>query len=105
MAREYVRKVEGVLKVAGTRVSLDSLVYAFREGLTAECIVESFPVLTLEQVYGAIAYYLANRAVVDKHLIEEERHAQVLHAESRQRNADLIARLRARHENPVPRGR
>ena len=40
--------------MAGTRVSLDSVVYAFLGGHTAESIAQSFPVLTLEQVYGAI---------------------------------------------------
>jgi uncharacterized protein (DUF433 family) len=50
--------------VADTRVSLDSLVYTFREGQTAESLAQSIPVLTLEQVYGAITYYRANREVI-----------------------------------------
>jgi uncharacterized protein (DUF433 family) len=64
-AKAYVEHHEGGYWVAGTRVSLDSLVYAFRDGQTAESLAQSFPVLTLEQVYGAIAYYLANHAVID----------------------------------------
>lgn len=58
--------------VEGTRISLDSLVYAFQKGLSPESIVQSFPLLKLEQVYGAIAFYLANRAEVDAHLASEE---------------------------------
>lgn len=58
--------------VIGKRISLDSIVYAFRNGLSPESIVQSFPLLTLEQVYGAIAFYLANRAEIDAYLLEEE---------------------------------
>jgi uncharacterized protein (DUF433 family) len=58
--------------VAGTRVSLDSLVYASCEGHTAESLAQSFPVLTLEQVYGALTYDLAHREVIDVYLRQLE---------------------------------
>jgi len=58
--------------VEGTRVSLDSIVYAFQRGLSPESIIQSFPLLTLEQVYGAITFYLANRNQVDTYLAAEE---------------------------------
>jgi uncharacterized protein (DUF433 family) len=58
--------------VEGTRISLDSIVYVFQNGLSPESIVQSFPLLTLEQVYGAIAFYLANRTEIDAYLATEE---------------------------------
>lgn len=58
--------------VGGTRISLDSIVYAFQQGLSPESIVRSFPLLTLEQIYGAIAFYLANRTEIDAFLAAEE---------------------------------
>ena len=58
MTQHYVEQHDGGYWVAGTRVSLDSVVYAFLEGLSPESIVDSFETLTLEQVYGALAYYL-----------------------------------------------
>lgn len=58
--------------VTGKRISLDSIVYAFRQGLSPESIVQSFPLLTLEQVYGAITFYLANRVEIDAYLLEDE---------------------------------
>lgn len=64
----YVAQREGAYWVAGTRVSLDSVVYEFLNGQTAENIAASFPVLSLEQVYGAIAYYLGHRAEIDAYL-------------------------------------
>jgi uncharacterized protein (DUF433 family) len=68
MSDAYIERQDGVYVVAGTRVSLDSIVYAFLEGQSAEAIAQAFPVLTLEQVYGAITYYLAHRAEVDQYL-------------------------------------
>ena len=69
MEKVYVEKRDGGCWVSGTRVSLDSVVLAFLQGLSPETIAsECFPTLTLEQVYGAITYYLANRAEVDAFL-------------------------------------
>ncbi|NEP12424.1 MAG: DUF433 domain-containing protein [Symploca sp. SIO2C1] len=58
--------------VIGTRISLDSIVYAFRKGLLPESIAQSYPLLDLEKVYGAITFYLANRSDIDAYLISEE---------------------------------
>lgn len=66
MSTEYVEQQDQGYWVTGTRVSLDSIVHAFRNGQTAESIVQSFPVLTLEQAYGAITFYLAHRVEVDE---------------------------------------
>ncbi len=71
-AKSYVEHRNEAYWVEGTRISLDSIVYAFRDGLSPETIVQSFPLLTLEQVYGAIAFYLANRVEIDAYLEAEE---------------------------------
>lgn len=103
MLKEYVKCVEGTYRVGDTRVSLDSLVYLFREGLSAESMVDSYPVLTLEQVHGALAFYLGNQKTVDSYLAEGERSAESQHLQSRQSNAELIAKLRrARDASHIP---
>lgn len=90
-------------RIGGTRAPLDSVVYLYREGLSVESIVECYPVLTLEEVHGALAFYLANQAQIDQYLCVGERIAWKQHKESREVNAELIARLRrARHESPIP---
>lgn len=71
MAKEYIEERDGNYYVAGTRISLDSLVHAFRRGESPETIRQSFELLRLEEVYGAIAYYLANQADVDAYLIRQ----------------------------------
>ena len=78
MNKQYVEQREDVYWITGTRVSLDSIVYAFLEGQTAESIAQSFPVLTLEQVYGAITFYLANRPDIDVYLRCEEAEFETL---------------------------
>ena len=103
MQNEYVRIVEGVYRIGDTRVSLDSLVYLFREGLSAESTVESYPALTLEQVHGALAFYLGNLKEIDAYLAEGQRAAQSQQEQSRKSNAELIAKLqRARHASQIP---
>lgn len=66
--KQYVEKVDNQYRVTDSRVSLDSIVYAFLRGQTAESIAQSFPTLCLEQVYGALTYYLANKPAVDDYL-------------------------------------
>jgi uncharacterized protein (DUF433 family) len=103
MPGEYVRFVEGQYLVGGTRVSLDSLAYLFREGMSAESMVDSYPALTLEQVLGALAFYLGNRQEIDAYLTEGQRLAESEHQRSRQTNAELIVKLhRARHASQIP---
>jgi uncharacterized protein (DUF433 family) len=71
-SKSYIEYRSDAYWVEGTRISLDSVVYAFQKGLSPESIVQSFPLLTLEQVYGAIAFYLANHAEIDAYLATEE---------------------------------
>jgi len=70
---EYVEEREGSYFVAGSRVSLASVVFAFRDGASPETIRQSFPSLSLGQVYGAVAFYL-------NHPVESEAYLQRLAA-------------------------
>jgi uncharacterized protein (DUF433 family) len=54
---DYIAQRDGGFWVAGSRVSLDSIVYASRSGESPEAIQQEFPSLSLEQVYGAVAFY------------------------------------------------
>ncbi len=72
MLKEYIEERNGSYYVAGTRISLDSLVHAFRRGESPETICQNFELLRLEDVYGAITYYLANQAEVDAYLTRQD---------------------------------
>ncbi len=67
---DVLRYVEsdGVIRVGDTRVRLDTIIYAFNNGYTAEEIVSRYPALNLAQVYAVIAYYLHNRPPIDEYL-------------------------------------
>ncbi len=71
MAKEYIEERDGNYYVAGTRISLDSIAHAFRCGESPETICQNFELLRLEEVYGAIAYYLANQADIDTSATQE----------------------------------
>jgi uncharacterized protein (DUF433 family) len=103
MSKEYVVQQEGAYRIIGTRVSLDSVVYAFRRGASPESIQRSFPTLTLEQIYGAITFYLSHQEEIDQYLLDGEAEHEKLRAASRAENAELYKKLRARKEALTPR--
>jgi uncharacterized protein (DUF433 family) len=88
----------GTIRVKGSRVSLDSIVHHFKLGATAEQIVQSFPSLSLGDVYSSIAYYLTHRQEIEEYLQQQETAADALQ-EQLESNPDYqaeIAELRAR---------
>lgn len=102
MENAYIELTGGAYRIKGTRVSLDSLVYLYREGVSTEGMAESYPSLTLEQVHGALAYYLGHQTQIDSYLVDGQVQSESMHRASRETNANLIAKLRrARNEAPV----
>ena len=100
--KAYVEKTpDGGWRIAGSRVSLASIVHAYWEGRLPESIVVDFPSLSLEQVHGAIAFYLGHREEVDKYLAEQEAKWNAFRTESETRHADILKRLRS----PAGKGR
>ena len=94
MDKCYVDERDGGYWVAGTRVSLDSVIFAFLDGLSPETIAaECFPVLTLEQVYGAITYYLARRVDVDRYLRQADVEFDALRHTTRSADSQFHAKL------------
>ena len=85
MSKDYVTQISGAYRIGNTRVSLDSVVYAWLEGLSPESILESYPALTLEQVHGALAYYLAHQQEVDRYLRLGETEFEELRAKTTRR--------------------
>jgi uncharacterized protein (DUF433 family) len=63
---------DGVVRVAGTRVTLDTIVDAFETGATAEEIAQQYPTVPLVDVYSVITYYLRHKREVDAYLSERD---------------------------------
>ncbi len=93
MSGSYVENREGDYWIAGTRVSLDSVVYAYWEGHSPETITQSFSALSLEQVYGSIAYYLRHRKAVDASIKKAEATGEALRQDLRGQDTAFYERL------------
>lgn len=63
---------QGVIRISGTRVSLDSVMYAYNEGATPEEIVYRFPSLRLDDVYAVISYALKHPDLIAAYLQEQQ---------------------------------
>lgn len=75
------RDKHGRLRVGNTRVLLDLIVYAFWRGATPETIVDSYPSLSLSDVYLALGYYLLHQEDIDAYLRREEADAEAARRE------------------------
>ena len=99
MVGEHVEQREGIYYVQGTRISLDSIVYAFREGCSPESIREDFEGLTLPHVYGAIAFYLDHQSDIDDYLLRRKEQWNELERQGTPPSPDLQARLEHARRN------
>lgn len=89
---------DGVARVGGTRVTLDTVVRAFKRGSTPDEIVQSYDTLQPADVYAAIAYYLRHQAEVEAYLTERQERAEAVRAtiEATADRQEIRARLRSR---------
>lgn len=88
----------GVLRIGDTRVRLDTVVIAWKQGDSPEQIAENFDVLDLADVYAVISHYLHHRADVEEYLEKNRKEAERLRAENERRSpqAGIRERLLAR---------
>ena len=107
MDKVYVEQRDGGYWITGTRVSLDSIVEAFNRGAAPETIRRSFPLLSLEEVYGSITFYLAHEKDIDEYLqrsyAEFDTQSDARREELKASKPELHERLlRLREENKAP---
>jgi uncharacterized protein (DUF433 family) len=95
-----VEDTQGALRVGTLGVSLDSIVIAFQQGHSAETIQQLYPALSLEEVYGAIAFYLANQDEVDQYLERQDRLWDQVRQRSAQDPSPVVQRLRSLRKVP-----
>lgn len=96
---QHIEQRDGVYYIGGTRVTLDGIVFGFREGLSPESISHEFTGITLAQVYGAISFYLDHEAEIEQYL--HQRHEQMAELERQGTPAsdDMRARLDRARQN------
>jgi uncharacterized protein (DUF433 family) len=84
----------GVPRIGGTRVTLDSVVWSYLQGNSAERIAEQFDTLSLPDIHAVIAFYLRHKDVVDAYLKETEDLGQRLWREQQADPAFIALRNR-----------
>jgi len=98
----YVEQLpNGAWRLIGTRVSLDSIVHAYWDGRLPESIAADFPSLTLEQIHGAIAFYLGNQEKIDAYLQAQDERWRDFRQESERRHSPLLKKIRALATQPT----
>mgnify|MGYP000909234068 CR=1 FL=1 len=96
ITKPHIRVDEnGAMRVGRTRVALDSIVAAFQQGHSAETIQQQYPSASLEEVYGAIAYYLANQEEVDTYLESQSRIWSESREKATRQESPVVCRLRS----------
>jgi len=101
MTSEYIEQRNGGYYVAGTRVPLDSVVYSFERGNSPEAIQKEYPLLTLPQIYGSIAFYLDHQEHVRSYLEAKEHHIEASSIPLAEANPELWSRLGSESLQPT----
>src|SRR5436309_4733140 len=78
----------GTARIGGTRLTLETVVEAFKRGDRPEEIAAAFSGLELADVYAVVAYYLRHRAEVDAYLGSQEAKAAGIRGEIEARQGD-----------------
>ncbi len=93
---------DGTIRIAESRVSLESVIHHYKLGASAEQIVQKFPALDLADVYAAISYYLNNEESIEEYVRAQETKGDSLQVELesdpqyQKNSADLRARIVSR---------
>ena len=96
-----ITDADNVVRIGTTRVTLDTLVTAFREGATPETIAQQYPALALADVYAVIGYYLNHRPEVHAYLQQREQAAAHIRQENEARFDPDGVRARLLARRPV----
>jgi uncharacterized protein (DUF433 family) len=101
--KRYVRIDEhGAMRIGNSRVMLDSIVAGFERGHSPETLQQQYPTLSLEEVYGAITYYLAHTEDVHTYLTRQDGLWEAWRAKSATRSSPIVERLRALRASAAP---
>jgi uncharacterized protein (DUF433 family) len=90
--------MDGVMRVGGTRVTLDTVIAAYKEGADAEQIALQYDALQLADIHAVISHYLRHRAEVEEYLKGRQAQADRVRADNQKRfpNTGVRERLLAR---------
>ena len=89
--RSHVEIVEGAggpkARIAGHRIRVqDVVIWHERLRMSADEIVNTYPTITMADVYGALAYYWDNKDEIDRKIADDEAYV----AEQRRTHVSLL---------------
>lgn len=87
---------DNAIRVAGTRVGIETIVRDYNSGASPEEIVLRYPTLTLEQVHATITYYLSHTAEVHAYLTRVEEHGEAAWRDQQRQPSEFVQLLRER---------
>jgi uncharacterized protein (DUF433 family) len=83
------------IRLKGHRIGIESILYEYiHRDQTPEEIVDTFPTLSLEQIYATILYYLHNREKIDTYITQWIEHGQKMREEQERNPTPLMTKLR-----------
>ena len=83
------------IRIAGTRVGIETVLYDYIYcSRTAEQIADTYPSVSLEQVYATILYYLQNREKVEAYIVDWIEHGEWMRREQAKNPSPVTLRLR-----------
>ena len=62
----------GRIRIDGTRITVHRIAVLYKQGQQPEEILQSYPHLTLSQIYTALAYFHAHRDDIDRELADQD---------------------------------
>ena len=71
---------DGAIRIGNTRITFSTIINWYKLGHTVEDLHEGYPTIPLSDLHAVIAYYLANKDMVDAYLTQEEREAEEIRA-------------------------
>jgi uncharacterized protein (DUF433 family) len=87
---------DDAIRIAGTRVGIETVVGDYQEGAGPEEIALRYPTLTLEQIHATITFYLAHPERVNSYLQRVRQHQEAAYQQSQQHPSALMRSLRER---------
>lgn len=93
MDDQFVERRHDSFYLAGSRVPLAHIVKQFEQGESPEAIRSNYPTLSLEQVYGAMTFYLGHKEEVDRDISERHREEDAFTGAERVNALDIKGRI------------
>jgi len=82
------------IRLKGHRVGIETILFDYLDGLTAEEIALRYPTLSMEKIYATLTYYWRKKSEIDAYLKAAEEHERHMREEQERNPPPIVTRLR-----------